>query len=146
MPPRLSTINQRNIRSDTIITLTQRVSKRIDINRSRLKFFYIRQEVGDMPPATDSFPPTKFLFRRFKIIGVHSHAKAGTWNANLTIAGLVVGDVFTDSNSGDAEEPLQFSSEIIYEDAALITIKMNSADLTVEEWETIIIMLALDQA
>jgi len=146
MPPRRSTTNQKSLRSDSIITLEQRVAKKHNVNSSLIKLLYVRQEDGDMPAAAASFPPTKLLFRKFKIIGVHSHALTGTWNANVTIAGSVVGDAFTDTNSDDAEEPLQFSSEIIYENDDKITVKMNSGDVTVEEWEAIIIMLALDQA
>ena len=146
MPERRSTIAQRSGRSDTTIVNSAKVRERFGPNRSKVKFLYVRQEDDDMPASGSSFSPTKFLFRRMKLIGVHSHASAGTWSANVTIAGSNVGQTFTNSNSGDAEEPLMFTNEIIYEDNALITVKMASGDASVEDWEAIIIMLALDQA
>jgi len=146
MAKRRSTISEQGERSDTTIVNTNKVLKRFGPNRSLVKFLYVRQEDADMPASGSSFSPTKLLFRRMKIIGVHSHASAGTWSADVTIAGSNVGQTFTNSNSGDAEEPLQFTGEIIYENNDLITVKMASGDSSVEDWEAIIIMLALDQA
>lgn len=146
MAKRRSTISEQGERSDTKSVNREKVLGRHRNNRSMVKFLYVRQEDADMPASGSSFSPTKLLFRRMKLIGVHSHASAGTWSADVTIAGSAVGQTFTNANSGDAEEPLQFTNEIIYEDNKLITVKMASGDVSVENWEAIIIMLALDQA
>jgi len=146
MPARRSTDNQRTGRNDSFKTLNDKVRGIFGRNFSLVKYFHVRQEDADMPAAAGSFPRTVFMQQKYKIVGVFSHASAGTWNANLTIDGVNAGDAFTDANSGDPADPLIFSSEVIYGENDFITVKMNSGDVTVEQWEAIFMMLALQQA
>jgi len=146
MAKRRSTIDQQSGRTDTFKVLNDKVKRIFGHNISLVKYFHVRQEDADMPAAAGSFPRTVFMQQKYKIVGVFSHASVGTWNANLTIDGVNAGDAFTNSNSSDPADPLIFSSEVIYEENDFITVKMNSGDVTVEQWEAIFMMLALQQA